>query len=849
MIDTRYCILSSFNQGLGNASRPWQDSKPEEDSRINDLTETGVLFISTIMSTGPDDGSKTKVILALIIVLTIATRMAGISFGLPYLYHVDEDRFAKISITYFTGDLDPHFFHVPSLHTYAVAGLWGMYYIEGKITGKFTSVAHFMKAFEEDATPYVIIARLLSVLLSVGTILIVFHLGKRMYNPRVGVLASLFLVFSPVHNKISHYMVPDVPMVFFLMLSFLCIWFIYIKGDTKFYILAGLFAGLATATKYGGQMLFLPLFLAHLFYVLDNKRSIKEIFFSHKLILSVVFFLGGFLAGCPYSVLDFAKFWNDFKWQSQHLLQTGHYGSSTAQPAWLFYLQYGMAENIGKFSQYLVYGGVLLGLVRRKRKDLILIVFPLVLFVLIGSWKSMAARYLLPLTPFLVLIAAFFLDAILTKIASPLGKKNPRFPLPVLQSRYLNWVVIVLVLFPSVVKVLRFDYLLTQKDTRTLAKEWINRNLPKGSTLALESYGPPLSPDDFNLLRRHTLGNIHLDWLAQRNVKYVIVSDIMYARFTRFPEEFPKQASFYRSLEEQTLLIKTFRPKWDEYLIDLHNPTIKIYRLSPYPNYVFPGNFSQYAQSILLIKSDRDGEKWKIQSAISASGVLGGNEKIKNPYVRIVDSGGEEVVKWVVHEGDVDGLRTSATRDNADLPLSAGDQVFIGYEYDVLTDTSEFDLKYPLTKEYLLVQKIEGSSLAKRKELSFIFLYTSLPNTRGDDYFQTVTLSKDSAVWTLSSTVFGGELRIGDDYVLNPFVRITDAGAKEVNTMTIFDGKVGSSNADRRSFAERSTRLSVLPDNYRVFVGYDFYYDDQDPEDAGGPEIIEIVTPPSTENE
>jgi hypothetical protein len=801
------------------------------------------------MSTGPDDGSHSKVILALIIVLAIATRVAGISFGLPNLYHVDEARFAKISITYFTGDLNPHFFHVPSLHTYAVTGLWGAYYLGGKITGKFTSIAHFVEAFEEDATSQVILARFLSVLLSVGTILVVFYLGKIMYNPRVGVLASLFLVFSPVHNKISHYMVPDVPMVFFLMISFLCIWFIYIKGDTKFYILAGLFAGLATATKYGGQMLFLPLFLAHLFYMLENKRSIKEIFFSHKLILSVAFFLGGFLAGCPYSILDFTKFWNDFKWQSQHLLQAGHYGSSKAQPAWLFYLQYGMAENIGKLSQYLVYGGVLLGLVRRKRKDLILIVFPLVLFVLIGSWKSMAARYLLPLTPFLVLIAAFFLDALLTKIASPLRKKIPQFPSRVLQNRYLNWAVVALVLLPSVVKVVRFDYLLTQKDTRTLAKEWINRNLPKGSTLALESYSPPLSEDDYLLLRRHTLGNIHLDWLAQRNVEYVIISDIMYARFTRFPEEFPKQASFYRSLDEQTLLIKTFRPKWDEFLIDLHNPTIKIYRLSPYPNYVFPGNFSQYAQRITFMKRDGDGEKWKIQSAISTSDALGGDEKIKSPYVRIVDSEGEEVVKWVFHEGDVNGLKMSAARDNADIPLSDGDQVFIGYEYDVLSDTSDFDLQYPLTKEHLLVQKIEGSSLARRKELSFIFLYTSFLNTRGDDYFQKVTLSKDSAVWTLSSTVFGGELRIGDDYVLNPFVKITDAGGKEENTMTIFEGRVGSTNAERRAFAERSIRLSALPENYRVFVGYSFYYDDQYPGEAGGPELIEIVTPPSTENE
>jgi hypothetical protein len=171
--------------------------------------------------------------------------------------------------------------------------------------------------------------------------------------------------------------------------------------------------------------------------------------------------------------------------------------------------------------------------------------------------------------------------------------------------------------------------------------------------------------------------------------------------------------------------------------------------------------------------------------------------------------------------------------------------VFIGYEYEVSSDTTGYELHPPLTKEYCLVQKIEGSSLAKRSELSFVFLYTSFPNTRGDDYFQNVVLSKDSPVWTLSSAVFGGELRLGDDYVLNPFVRITDTEDKDVKTMVIFDGRVGSANAKRRGFAERSVRLANLPENYRVFVGYESYYDNQYPEKSGGPELIEITTLPS----
>jgi hypothetical protein len=818
------------------------NGSPTGDRHINRLTESGVLFNSTIMLASLGDSSHTKALFIFIVVLALVTRMVGISFGLPYLYHVDEARFAKISITYFSGDLNPHFFHVPSLHTYMVAGLWGGYYIYGKISGKFSSITDFMESFDEDATPYAIIARLLSVLLGIGTILLVFYLGKKMYSPRVGILASLFLIVSPVHSKISHYMVPDVPMVFFILISFVCIWFIYTKGDTKFYILAGLFAGIATATKFGGQLLFLPLFLAHIFYVLGKKQSVKNIFFSHKLILSVVFFFGGFLAGCPYAVLDFPKFWNDFKWQSQHLLQVGHYGSSTAQPAWLFYIKYGLAENVGKFIQYLVFGGVLYGLIRRRKKDLILIVFPLVLFVLIGSWKSMAARYLLPLIPFFCLIAALFLDVILSKLKALLGGYDSTSMFHEGMNKILICSVVIVLLIPNALKITRFNYLLTQEDTRTVAKKWINTNLQRDSSIALESYGPPLSREDYSLIRRHTLGNVHLDWLAQRKVEYVIVSDIMYARFLRYPAEFPKQARFYKSLDDQTVLIKTFTPKWDEYLIDLHNPTLKVYLLSPYPNYTFPGNFDQYAQSVNFIKGE--SEEWKLQSSIKYTGLLDGSETVKNPYVKIVDSEGDEVLKFYVHEGDMaTSDRYSSIGASESFSLSVGDKIYIGYEYDLLFDTSDFDLSEPLIKEYLLLDTIKGSTLVKRKILKFIFLYASFPNTRGDEYFQVVTLSKDSAVWTLFSTVFGGELRIGDDFVLNPFVQITDVDGNEFKKMSIFKGRVGSYEAKRRAFSQKSLRFSSLPKNFRVFVGYDSYYDNQYPAYAGGPTVIEIAVP------
>jgi 4-amino-4-deoxy-L-arabinose transferase-like glycosyltransferase len=536
----------------------------------------------------PDKIQSEKAVLIFLLVLALFIRTWGINFGLPFILHVDEARFAQISIDYFSKGLNPHFFHVPTLYTYLVAGLWAAYYGGGRISGQFPTRAEFIAHFNQDPTVFYILGRALTLLLSVGTILLVYFIGKKMFDSRVGFLAALFLVFSPEHNKISHYMNPDSPMVFFLALSFLFIWFIYTRGERKYYLLAGLAAGLATATKYGGQILFLPLFLAHVFYILENKLPLRKIIFSSDLILSGIAFLAAFFAGCPYAVLDFPTFWRDFRWQSRHLYSAGHFGDSTADPAWLFYLKYGFRENIGKLAQFLVLGGIIFGLARHRKKDLILLSYPLILFIIIGTWKTRATRYMLPLTPFFILIAAVFLGAFLTWLKTVFFRPMTKIKLRPLGEKALAGAVVLLFLYAPGYKIAMFDYTLTQKDTRIIAKEWVEKNIPKGTRIARESYCPPLPEKDYELFYKHSLSQIDLKWLSLKKIRYVITSDAMSARFTRFPKEFPREAAFYRSLDKNAVLIRSFEPAWDEYkndpaLTDLHNPTINIYRMSDGP--------------------------------------------------------------------------------------------------------------------------------------------------------------------------------------------------------------------------------------------------------------------------
>jgi hypothetical protein len=661
-----------------------------------------------------------------------------------------------------------------------------------------------------------------------------------MYGERVGLAAGILLIFSLEHAKYSHYLMPDAPMLLFLALAFLFIWQIYKKGKTQSYILAGLMAGLAMATKYGGQLLFLPLFVAHLFHALENKKPLWSIFFSFNVVLSVAFFILGFLAGCPYSVLDFPTFWRDFRWQSQHLLTAGHFGSSTAQPAWLFYIFHGFRENVGKFSQILVLGGVVAMLIRRRRADLILLSYPLVLFLLIGTWKTSATRYLLPAAPFFILIAAYFLDLAFRAAQDFIARARPKLTWFSRRQSLLFWAGTGIFVLSSAINTVYFDYSLTQPDTRTVAAEWISSRIPQRSRIALENYGPPISRQKYRIIQHAALGLVDLDYYARRKAEYIVTSDIMSSRFTDYPKEFPQEAAFYRSLEEKAVLLETFEPKRDELLKDLHNPTLKIYKLSNCPNPSFPGNFTRYFQRVRLERTN-DG-RWVLQSHVAGQGFLRKGEKVKNPYVRIRDDRGKDLVNWVVRGGEIAPPDFELSGETIIPELPAGSLISIGYEYSFSPSPAKLDLPAVLRKESVLKENIEPAALGK-KELNFLFIYSALPGTRGDDYFQTVILAKTSSSWDFSSFIFGGELRFGDDYVLNPWAKIRDAEGREVKRLILFPGKVGSVEAKRRGPLRRSIKFPALPEPCSISVGYEYYYDRELPDKAGGPEELDITPP------
>jgi hypothetical protein len=139
-----------------------------------------------------------------------------------------------------------------------------------------------------------------------------------------------------------------------------------------------------------------------------------------------------------------------------------------------------------------------------------------------------------------------------------------------------------------------FDRGLSGIDTRQVAREWIQRNVPGGSLIALENYSPPLVQEDaldhyraagldpvaYRVIRLKLPApgapdrSRDLSRLRRQGVEYVVVSSRIYDRVLAAPEVYPTIVEFYRQLDVEAQLVKEFRPGPGE-----RGPVLKLYRI------------------------------------------------------------------------------------------------------------------------------------------------------------------------------------------------------------------------------------------------------------------------------
>ncbi len=357
--------------------------------------------------------------------IAILLRIYGLDWGLPspaqvHSYHPDEITVIgpTLHMNIFAGEMNPHFFNYGSLFLYAVyfvrlfAEGYGWLdltpFFKAFAAGGWLGVSESLQAIEEFAKLH-LLARWLSVILGIATVLLVFVWARRLMNRWAAFIAAILLATFPIHVQHSHFATVDVPLT---LLTTLTLYLAASAESKRRMLLAAFVAGLATAVKYSvAPALWLTLITLWAWRV-------RWFVALGRLIAITVAMGAGFLLGCPYSVLAFNEFWRDFYWETFVHSRIGHgyVFAETGNGHW-FHLTVNLPAAIGVPAILLAIAGILpIGSSApledpeqenfRRRTIVSTVVFTLAYFVPLGFAQVRFARYLIPLLPILALWAS-----------------------------------------------------------------------------------------------------------------------------------------------------------------------------------------------------------------------------------------------------------------------------------------------------------------------------------------------------------------------------------------------------------------------------------------------------------
>ena len=250
-----------------------------------------------------------------IILLALFLRLWGIRWGEPYVYHPDEWEMVWPALRIVqTGDFNPHDFHKPSFLIYAETAIAKMVNL---ITGASLTVERPSGMLPMEAPPeqfpYYLWGRTFVALLGSATVFLAFLAGRTLYSSEAGLATAFLLSVLPLHVADSHYLAVDVPAAFFATATLAFAALALRTNRTVYFLLGGLATGLTAATKYNFGLVGVTILLAFVF-TRKSPRHLADI----KLLLIGASALVGFLAACPFSVLDFSTFLQCLQFQATY---------------------------------------------------------------------------------------------------------------------------------------------------------------------------------------------------------------------------------------------------------------------------------------------------------------------------------------------------------------------------------------------------------------------------------------------------------------------------------------------------------------------------------------------------
>jgi len=411
-----------------------------------------------------------------------------------------------------------------------------------------------------------LVGRALAALFDLGTVVLTFTLGRRVYGEHAGLLAAAFVALMVLHVQHAHFYIADVPLAFFVLGTLLAACRLAECGRPLDALLAGVWAGLALGTKFSAALLVLPLGTACALAPGARKGRVS---------LPLSPLSGGSRRGMrgpgwgcgvaalvafaftnPFALVAFPTFWHNVAEQvaiARGVLDVPYTRQFHAIWPYLYpivqQLRWGMGWPLGLVA----FGGLAWAVGRAvreppRRAEWVLLAWALPCLAFAGALYAKFPRYLLPLTPLLAIYAARLLFGL---------HRRSRHLASFLIYSFLIYSFLIYSFFCC----LTFANLYRSPHPWLAASEWFYEHVPRGAVVAVEQWDHPLPLDATGYdVRELPIFDEDLPekWAAMEEVlteaDYVVIaSQRGYATLARWPERYPLTARYYRRLFDGAL--------------------------------------------------------------------------------------------------------------------------------------------------------------------------------------------------------------------------------------------------------------------------------------------------------
>lgn len=237
----------------------------------------------------------------------------------------------------------------------------------------------FLGSIWKIGLPVFFIGKIITICLSFANVLIVYKIGKKIFDEKTAFLASFFVLFSFTNIFLENKLLTEVPAVFFSLLAF------YFWINEK-YSLSGFFAALSFSTKFTQGIVIIPLLLFSL-------RDLKKVFI---LLASFSFTL------LPYFVFNF-MIYNDAVLPLIQGSKVIDYSGNWMDKGIIYFIVELIKENIFFVFSF---AGATFALISKEKKKLALASISFLLAIYFAQLTHKETRFFALFIPFLALISA-----------------------------------------------------------------------------------------------------------------------------------------------------------------------------------------------------------------------------------------------------------------------------------------------------------------------------------------------------------------------------------------------------------------------------------------------------------